>query len=276
VIVTDSSACLPADVIAQYGIRVVPLALVIGGETVPDGALSAEELFALIDGADGPPKSAAPAPGEFAAGFRAELEAGAEEILCLTLSAAYSGTYEAAVAGAAMIGPQVRVVDTDGLAMTHGFAVLAGARSLVAGGSLDDAAALAKAVGAGGGLVGALDTLRYLVKGGRVPRVVGWAAAALSIKQMLAFEGGSAQPIGRARTMAKACERLVDYAARKHTNGRGMRVAVMHTGAPEMAERLAEAARERLSPVEMMITELTSVMAAHTGPGFVGLAVSDD
>jgi hypothetical protein len=63
VIVTDSSACLPAEVIARYGIRVVPLALVIDGETVPDGALSAEELFALIDGSDRPPKSAAPAPG---------------------------------------------------------------------------------------------------------------------------------------------------------------------------------------------------------------------
>jgi fatty acid-binding protein DegV len=123
-------------------------------------------------------------------------------------------------------------------------------------------------------LVGALDTLRYLVKGGR--STGGRLGGRGGIKQMLAFEGGSARPIGRARTMAKACERLVEYTAREHPNGGGLRVAVMHTGAPEMAERLEAAARERLLPVETMITEFTSVMAAHTGPGFVGLAVSDE
>jgi len=277
-IVIDSSACLPAELAERYGIEIVPLGLLIGGEVFPDGSLTSDDLFARVERANERAQTTSPAPGEFLAAFRRVIERGAEQVLCLTLSAEYSGTYNAAVSAAGIArgeGIDARMVDTGGLAMTHGFAVLAAARAGEGVGGIDDAAAEAQRVGSAGRLVGSLDTLRYLVKSGRVPWIVGWAAALLRIRPVLAFEDGSARSIARPRTWLAARERML----REMANGAGerpLRVAVMHTAAPDRAAELAEAVCERFRPAELLLTEFTSVMAVHTGPGFVGLAFYED
>ena len=280
-VITDSSACLPADLVARYGIRVVPLGLLIEGEVFPDGALTPGELFARIDASHGRPQTTSPAPGEFLEAFRAARDDGAEAALCLTLSASYSGTYAAAVGAAELAvkklpGFPMDVIDTGGLAMTHGFAVLGAARALEEeGADLGTAADVARQVGAEGHLVGALETMRYLVKGGRVPWIVGWAASRLGIRPVLAFESGDARSIARCRTSERAEERMLDYVAR-HSGSGSLRAAVMHTDAGERAARLSERVCERFRPAELILTEFTSAMAVHTGPGFVGIAFYAD
>lgn len=285
-IVADSSACLPSELIQRYGIGVVPLGLTIGGVLYADGSLTSAELFRLIEASHDGPKTASAAPGAFLEAFAREREAGASAALCLTLSAKFSGTYGAAVEGARMAseslpGFEVRVVDTGGLAMAHGFAVLGAARVAEESGCLEEAAEAAARVGRAGRLLGSLETLRYLVKGGRVPWVVGWAASLLRIKPVLSFEDGRARSIGRPRTWAAAKERMLDEVGRwkvegGRTGAHGLRVAVMHVDAEERARELAGEVEERFGPEELLVTEFTSVMAAHTGPGFVGLAWVED
>ncbi|HVP05620.1 MAG TPA: DegV family protein [Dehalococcoidia bacterium] len=274
-IVADSSACLPGELVAKHRIRLVALGLNIDGQIRPDGSLTAEELFRLAESSRARVQTASPPPGDFLSAFRTEREAGAGAVLCLTLSAAYSGTYSAALAGAELAKGEVPVivVDTGGLAMTHGFAVLGAARALEGGATVDEAAALAARIGRSGKLVGTLDTLRYLVKGGRVPWMVGWAASILHITPVLSFENGSARSIARPRTWAAAKARMLSQAL---AVPRPIRVAVMHSAAPERAAELADAVCEALQPLELLVTEFSSVMAVHTGPGFVGLAVCRD
>jgi DegV family protein with EDD domain len=279
-VIADSSVCLPTLLLAANAIAVVPLTLVVGDDVIADGSIPARELFRRVDASRDRPQSATAAPGDFLAAFRAAEEAGAEAAVCLTLSAAYSGTHAAALAGAGlardeMPGLETRVVDTGGLAMVHGFAVLAAARAAEAGAGADDVARLAVSVGSRGRLIGALETLRYLVKGGRVPRVVGWAASVLRIRPVLAFEDGSARSIARCRTPALARERILAEVERGLSGGR-LHIGVMHADAAAEAERLAEAVRERLGPAELIVSEFTSVMAVHTGPGFLGIAYYED
>lgn len=271
-IVADSSACLPGDLVARYGIRLVPLGLNVDGRIIPDGSLSAAELFALAAKSRRVQTASSP-PGDFLAAFEAARAEGADSILCLTLSAAYSGTHDAAVAAKEMADMPVTVVDTGGLAMTHGFAVLGAARALEADASAEAAGELARRVGSRGKLVGALDTLRFLVKGGRVPWIVGWAMSALSMKPVLAFADGGARSIARPRTWPAAKARLLSAVLDAAWPAR---VAVMHSAAPERAAELAAAVNEAMHPTELLITEFSSVMAVHTGPGFVGLAVCHD
>ncbi len=272
-VVADSSACLPLELVEAYGIILVPLGLTIGGELFADGSLSNAELFQRLEASRGSPGTASAAPGAFLGAFTRAQEAGAASVLCLTLSAAYSGTLGAArdAAGLArekLPGLEVRVVDTGGLAMTHGFAVLGAARVAEVSGCLDEAAAAAQRIGRAGQLLGALDTLRYLVKGGRVPWVVGWAASLLRIKPVLAFEAGSAHSIARPRTWAAAREQML----RRLPRTEGLHAAVMHVEAADRAADLAAEVEARFDPAELLVSEFTSVMAAHTGPGFVGLA----
>jgi DegV family protein with EDD domain len=279
-VVTDSSACLPPDIAEQLRIITVPLGLLIGDEVYHDGALSSAELFRLAEEAKRPVRTSSPAPADFLAAFSRARDEGASEVLCLTLSAAFSGTYESAAAAAGLAreklpGLDVRVIDTGGLAMTHGFAVLAAARALAEGASPHAAAEKAVAVGQRARLAGLLATTRYLARGGRVPWIVHWAAQILRIRPLLAFEGGRAHSIGRVRTEEKGLARLLEY-AKKHTAPGTLRAAVMHTEAPQAAQRLADALRRELAPAELLQTHFTSVMAVHTGPGFVGLAFYSD
>lgn len=279
-VITDSSVCLPASLLGEHGISIVPLSLVIGTESIPDGSLPAAELFGRVEASWERPQSASPAPGDFLAAFRAARDYGAEAAVCLTLSAKYSGTYDSALAGAelareAMPDFEVRVADTGGLAMTHGFAVLAAAQAAESGASAEDIARIAQSVGRRGRLIGTLDTLRYLVKGGRVPWVVGWAASVLRIKPVLAFEEGSARSIARCRTAAKARARMLDEVERGLTGGR-LHVGVMHADALAEAEGCAREVQARFGPAEVIVSEFTSVMAVHTGPGFLGVAFYED
>lgn len=276
-IITDSSACLPTALVREHGITVVPLALLIDGEVIRDGALPSLEFYARLDAARRPPSTAAPAPGEFLGAFRCARDWGAAAALCLTLSAEYSGTYSSAMSAQAlaareMLDLPVRVVDTRGLAMAHGFAVLAAARVAAAGGSLGEVAAAAETVAAGAHLVGALSTTRYLAKTGRVPWVVHWTASLLRIKPVLAACRSKVRAVGRARTMSRAAEKMLAYFADRVAPGAGLHVAVMHANDAQRAEELAALVRQRFSPTELLFTEFTSVMGVHTGPGFVGLA----
>jgi DegV family protein with EDD domain len=160
--------------------------------------------------------------------------------------------------------------------MAHGFAVLAAARAAEARAGLDEAAAVATSVGRRARLLGSLDTMRYLVKGGRVPWIVGWAASLLHLKPVLAFEGGRARSVARPRTWPAAREQMLRRLSQEFHGEGALHAAVMHAAAPDRARELACALHERFRPAELLVSEFTSVMAAHTGPGFTGLACYHD
>lgn len=276
-IVTDSSACLPVELIQQFYIAVVPLALLFDGDVYRDGELSNEEFYERLRDPHRHPTTAAPAPGEFLTAFRQARESGASAALCLTLSSRYSGTHSSAVNAEQLAARElpdfpVRVVDTEGIAMAHGFAVLAAARSAAAGCALEEVAAVAERAAADANLVGVLDSTRSLARSGRVPWVLHFVASILRVKPVIAASGGKIGAVGRVRTMARGIDRLVDYVGRGRVAGKPLRIAVMHADAPEWASELARRVREKLAPQELLITPFTSVMAVHTGPGFVGLA----
>jgi DegV family protein with EDD domain len=277
-VIADSSACLPPALIERHGIGIVALGLTIDGVLHPDGSLTNAELFRLIEASQSAAQTTTATPGGFLEALEAARDCGAEAALVLTLSAQYSsGTFAVAQEAARLAreklpGFEVRVVDTGGLAMTHGFAVLAAARVGEETGCLDRAAEAATSAGPGGRLLGSLETLRFLVKGGRVPWVVGWAASVLRIKPVLSFEDGSARSIGRPRTWAAARDEMLRRMEREVSRGEPLRVAVMHVEAPDRAHELANAVRDRFSPIELIEAEFTSVMAVHTGPGFAGIA----
>ena len=275
-IIADSSASLTPELLAREQITTVPISFLFDGETYQDGSLSAAEFYDRLKASKEVPKTTSPSPGEFTEAFLDARDTGADGALCLIMSSDLSSTFRAAetaaqIAKDKLAGFPIRVVDTGGLAMTHGFAVLAAAEALKNGASIDEAAAAAVRVGAEAEFVGALDTMRYLARGGRVPWIVHWAAAALQIKPVLAWSGGKIRPVGRARTMSGALEKIVDYAMGR-AKGRDLRIAAMHAEAPELAKMLAAQASEQLKSTDVIVTEFTTAMGVHTGPGFVGLA----
>jgi DegV family protein with EDD domain len=275
-IVTDSSACLPAELIRAHRITIVPLAFLFNDDLHHDGSLSSRDFYALLRASRKFPTTAAPPPAAFVEAFRQAAET-AEAALCITLPSAFSGTYDSALAAVELAqqelpGFLIRVVDSHCLAMCHGFAVLAAARAAEKGASIDTAEAVMRDVAAHSYLIGALDTLRYLAKSGRVPIVIHWATSLLRIKPIMAANGEAVRAVGRVRTMPRALDRLLSHLEQQLDGERPLHMAVMHADAPTAAADLSDTIRRRFDPEELLVTEFTSVMGAHTGPGFVGVA----
>ena len=275
-IVTDSTACIPAELAARYQIELVPLYLAFGDRVYQDGmAEDAAAFYQTLRTAGQPPTTSAPSPGVYAETF---LRAGrdADAVLCITVSRQFSAMYDAAVQGAALAREQaprlqVQVLDSNAAAMAQGFVVLEAARAAEEGAAVDQVIARAEALTPRVQLLVALDTLTYLARSGRVPRLVVWAASPLQVKPIVQFQRGAYRRVAVVRTMRRAVERLLQALEPRAARG-DLHICVHHTNVPREAEALAERARTSLRPKELFITEFTQVMGVHTGPGLLGLA----
>ena len=135
-VVTDSGADLSADVVAELGITVVPLIVLFGEETYPDGELTIDEFWRKIDTGHHHPGTSQPPVGVFEEAFARLVEDGCS-VLCLTITSKHSGTFGTASAAAQRFGGRVKVVDSLSLSLGQGFQVLAAAQAAAQGLDLD-------------------------------------------------------------------------------------------------------------------------------------------
>ncbi len=288
-VITDSVATVPQNLVRELGILVVPLSVEVGGVVYHDGVdLAPDDLYQRMATAvpRAAPKTSQPPPGAWLVKFE-EAAASADHVVCFTLSAAFSGTYSSAVQAARIFAedvppgarrPSVKVVDTRLAAIAEGWVVIEAARAAREGAPLEAVLRRAREVAARARLVAVVDTLEYLMRGGRVPKLVGLAATALGVKPMARLRHGEAVAAGVARSLEHAYRAMIRRMARECrrvelATGRPakLHVGVMHAGAADRGERLLALVREDLAPAEVLLTDFTPVMGVHTGPGVVGV-----
>ncbi|MGY1763806.1 DegV family protein [Geodermatophilus sp. SYSU D00779] len=275
-VVTDSSAYLPARLLEQYAVEVVPLYVVMAGHSGREGDDIGPADVARALGVRGQRVSTSrPTPGDFVAAYRRRLDSGADRIVSVHLSAELSGTVDAARLAAAQVGEHiVTVVDSRSAAMGNGFAVLAAARSAARGEDMATVAAAARDTAAATRTLFAVDTLEHLRRGGRIGHAASMIGTALSVKPVLHVADGRVVPLEKVRTTARALVRLVQRGVEAAAD-RPVMVAVHHLAAPERAERLAADLEDRLPDLrELYVSELGAAIGAHVGPGAVGLVVA--
>ena len=276
-IVTDSSVSLPPSLIADLPLHVVPMEVHHEGAVYRDGVdLTPDAFYALQARSTTLPTTSAPKPGAFVDAFQRASEH-ADEIVCVTLSAELSATHEAALSAqreAASSLPSVRidVVDSRSAGTAEGLIALAAARSARGGSGADEVLARMERWRSAVHLYGYVNSLYYVWRGGRVPRVLMWMGRLLDVKPILQLSHGKIGMVERTRTEPRAMDRLEALAV-ACARGADVRVAVMHAASPTRAEELAERLRHALEPRELFVTEFTPVIGAHTGPGLVGCAV---
>lgn len=273
-LVTDSTAYLPDEAVARYGIDVVPLSVVVGDRVLAEGIEVTPGDVADALRRKVQVTTSRPNPEAFAAAYRAAAERGAEGVVSLHLSAELSGTYEAAVLAAEAAEIPVRVVDTRMVAMALGYCVLTAAEVAGNGGGVDEVATAAeKRAGATTGFF-YVDTLEYLRRGGRIGAARAMLGSALAVKPLLHLSGGRIEPLEKVRTSSRAIARLEEIAI--HQAGAGeVDLAVHHLAAEAGARQLAERLRERVPGLrELYVGEVGAVIGAHVGPGLLAVVVS--
>ena len=275
-VVTDSTAYLPAEVVDEYGIEVVPLYVVLPGRSGCEGRdIGPDDVARALAVRGAKVSTSRPSPGDFVAAYRRCLDAGADRLVSVHLSAELSSTCDAARLAASQVGEHlVTVVDSRSAAMGSGFAVLAAARAAADGASAEAVAAAARETAARTRTLFVVDTLEHLRRGGRIGSTAAVLGSALAVKPVLHVLDGRVVPLEKVRTAARAMHRLVQRAV-EAAGADPVSVAVHHLAAAERAERLATELRERLPDLrELHVSELGAAIGAHVGPGAVGLVVA--
>ncbi|MCX7912027.1 MAG: DegV family protein [Dehalococcoidales bacterium] len=276
-IVTDTTACVPADYVARYGIEVVPIQLIIDGRTYRDGIdISAGEFYAMLRQSKKLPTTSSSSPQHYLDAFR---RAGrrAKRIFCLTEPSRFSAMYNSARIAAELARGElgdtvIEVVECTTAAAGQGLVAIAAARAAMAGADLAGVREVASRVMAKVNLFAALDSLHYLARSGRVPQAAAMVNSLLDIKPIFTLNHTEARTVALPRTMKSAANRILKLMVSSARKGKALHVAVMHADAPDEANRFKDRVISQFDCREVFITEFTPVMGVHTGPGLIGVA----
>jgi DegV family protein with EDD domain len=270
-IVTDSISCLPAELIKEYEIRVVPVGLVIDRKEYRDTDLTNEQFWDLFYKVKEPITTNAGNPAEFEACF-AEAAKKADSIICIPVSKALSATYAMAVkAGDALTAkkPGLRVVVVDSKTSTgaQGYIVLEAARAAREGKRLEEAVKVAENMVTRVKFLSAMTTLKYLRRCGRAPKsafIGDW----LKVKPIIGMLNGSGlvENLGRERGLDKAIEKMLEMADAQIERTKPLHIFVHYADDKALGQKILDSVTAKYKPVESYLTPYSAVMCSQTGP----------
>jgi DegV family protein with EDD domain len=275
-IVTDSIACLTREMVAHYGIEVMPVSFYSGGKVYKDWVdVTPAEAYELFLKDPKSFKTSAISPGDCLGAYRAASQQ-TRDILCVTLSSKLSGLYNVA----RRVGEQamselphisIEVLDSRMATAAEGFVALAAARAAEEGKGMAEVVKAAEEVRDRVNLVAYMDTIRYVYRSGRIPRIAARVGSMLNIRPVFTFSSGVPRFVGAVRNSERGVERLLKV-MRDKVGQHPVHVAVMHVYAPEEAEKLKERVSSEFNCVELWVTEFSPVMGYACGTGTLGLA----
>ena len=274
-IISDTDTSLPQSSLDQYGIRQVPITIHFGEEVLDACAdITDQGLVDRVQRDGVIPTTAAPSPGAFSDAYQQAFDSGAEEILCLTVSAGVSATYQSALA-AKELHPdrKITVFDTESISLGQGYMVLEAARLARAGKGIEEILAAVQDLRERTHLYAALDTLKFMAMSGRVGHLTAEMATVLSIKPILTILNGKLDLLEKVRTRKKAWSRVLELSKESLGDGEIQEMYILHVAAEDLAADFEAQLRAALPcPDAIPVTGLTPGLSVHTGAGLVGVA----
>lgn len=274
-IVTDSAADLPASVAAAAGIRVIPLVVSFGEASFRAGVdLTNEQFWERMIAPDAPfPTTAAASPGSFQTTFQEAFDDGAEAIVYVGVAGSLSGTVKSAhIARDLFPDRRVYVIDSRSASMAVGVLALLASELAAAGQSAPDIAAHLELRTADTDFVVVLETLDYLVRGGRISGTRAAIGTLLSVKPILTIRDGAVEQVDRVRTRSRARERLIGLLTTRPAE----RIAVLHAGTPDIEQFRAELMARTPGGIDASHVSVQLIGASigpHVGPGAYGAVI---
>ncbi|HVC72051.1 MAG TPA: DegV family protein [Acidimicrobiales bacterium] len=269
-VVTDSACDLNPSMTEAHDVRVVPLAIRFGSEELVDREeLSVKEFWDRVITGPDMPETAAPSPGAFRQAYIDAAEAGADGVICITLSSGLSATFQAATTAATdlPVPIAVKVVDSQSVTLGEGLLALAASDMARDGRSLDDIVTEIESLRDRTHVYGVLGGLDFLKKGGRIGGASHLMGSLLSIKPVIEIREGVVEVESKQRTRSRSLQYLAGKALEA---GPLERLGVANGVADDIDELLSILASAHPEH-EMVVSDLGPVIGSHAGPGTVGV-----
>ncbi|MCR2822348.1 DegV family protein [Lederbergia panacisoli] len=271
-VVTDSTSYIPKHIRENLNIYMIPLSVVINGETYREEIdISASDFYDVVRNGQKLPTSTQPPIGEFEELYHS-LAKEYDAIISIHLSSGISGTFQGAVAAADMVeGAKVYPFDSEISCMAQGFYVLEAA--VMANAEKDPAEILARLdeLKASMRAYFMVDDLSHLQRGGRLSSAQALIGSLLNIKPVLHFVDKVIEPFEKIRTRKKAMKRIEELLGEDARKGKPLQATIIHANRVEEAAGWKHELSTLYPNVEFTISYFGPVIGTHLGEGAMGL-----
>jgi DegV family protein with EDD domain len=278
-IVTDSIACLNREQVERYGIEIIPITVLSGRQVYRDWIdITPTQAYEIFQKDPESFKTAPPTPEQVFEAFQKASQT-APNVICITVSTQISTLYNIVRvarerAKETLPGIKIEIIDAGTAAAAEGFVVLAAARAAEAGKSLQEVLEAAESVKRKVQAVVLLDTVRYVYRSGRVPKIAAQAASVLNIRPIFTVSE-SVHYVTAAISKSQGIARMIKM-MHDRVDNLPVHCAVIHAYALDDGQKIKERVAREFNCVELWISEFSPVMGYATGTGTLGLAFYTD
>jgi len=268
-IVTDSAADISQEDAKRMGITLIPLYVRFGDEVYRDGVdINADEFYAKLEGSRIHPYTSSPSPGDFARVYE-EIARDADQIISIHVTRKHSSTIDSANLGKEEVekkGCHVEVVDSMGVTMWQGTVAMEAAKAAEAGCSLQQVKEKIQQTINQMHAIGLLNTMRYIVKGGRLRDSIFKVETLLNVKPMITLRDGEIKPLSLARNWNKGLERVQEFI---RSIPSPQNISIIHNTVPVDAQQIIDNLKAALPNAVLQLCRLGPALGAHAGPGSI-------
>ena len=276
-ILTDSASdILPAEA-EQLGVTVIPLNVTLeDGTILRDGVdMTPSAYYEILAGCRKLPTTSQPSPELFENFFLVAAAAG-DEVIGIFLSHALSGTYQCAKLAADMANvDNVLFVDSGHVCLSEALLVRLAVQLRDSGKTAGQIAAILEHAKEHLHLVAAIDDLKYLRKGGRLPAAVAVAGGMLGIKPLITIQDGKVAMAGKARGLPGAYVALFKKVEEMGGINPAFPALAGYTVSPREVTPIQTYLRDNLQQEDLLVRQIGCVIGTHAGPGAFGIAFFD-
>lgn len=276
-ILTDSASdILPAEA-EQLGVTVIPLNVTLeDGTVLRDGVdMTPSAYYEILAGCRKLPTTSQPSP-ELFENFFLEAAAAGDEVIGIFLSHALSGTYQCAKLAADMANvDNVLFVDIGHVCLSEALLVRLAVQLRDSGKTAGQIAAILEHAKEHLHLVAAIDDLKYLRKGGRLPAAVAVAGGMLGIKPLITIQDGKVAMAGKARGLPGAYVALFKKVEEMGGINPAFPALAGYTVSPREVTPIQTYLRDNLQQEDLLVRQIGCVIGTHAGPGAFGIAFFD-
>lgn len=276
-ILTDSASdILPAEA-EQLGVTVIPLNVTLeDGTVLRDGVdMTPSAYYEILAGCRKLPTTSQPSP-ELFENFFLEAAAAGDEVIGIFLSHALSGTYQCAKLAADMANvDNVLFVDSGHVCLSEALLVRLAVQLRDSGKTAGQITAILEHAKEHLHLVAAIDDLKYLRKGGRLPAAVAVAGGMLGIKPIITIQDGKVAMAGKARGLPGAYVALFKKVEELGGINPAFPALAGYTVSPREVTPIQTYLRDNLQQEDLLVRQIGCVIGTHAGPGAFGIAFFD-
>lgn len=272
VVITDSTADIPQELVQKNNIIVLPLTVIFGQKQYKDKVeLSSEDFFEMLENSEELPKTSQVTPNAFFDRYKEEIEKG-NEIISIHISSELSGTCQSAyIAKNELNSDKIHIIDSKSATLGLGMIVLKACEMIDKGFDIQNILNSIEEYKNKVKLLIVVDTLEYLKKGGRLSGTQVLMGNLLGIKPILTIKDGKVVLETKERGVKKASSRIIEFILSDINTSNLNKIGIAHARCKETALELMNSIKDKIPSVEFVFSEAGSVISTHVGPGAFGV-----